>query len=226
MELKIGCVLMASGNAKRFGDNKLNKKDNMKQAMYEMFGVGSDQNEKAVHETKEESKFTPHPTVAAPQTITSTPQKAPASYLAPGTVLEGTLRSEGDVEIGGTFKGNITSKGTVILRSGIHGNITAKNLNILDCDLVGDVVVSETVTISPNSSICGNVTAKEVKCAGSITGDLNVSENTALETTAQINGNIATGYISVVKGAVICGGMEIKPNSTNKNEKSTQHEHK
>lgn len=26
MELKIGCVLMASGNAKRFGDNKLNKK--------------------------------------------------------------------------------------------------------------------------------------------------------------------------------------------------------
>ena len=28
MELKIGCVLMASGNAKRFGDNKLNKKLN------------------------------------------------------------------------------------------------------------------------------------------------------------------------------------------------------
>ena len=26
MELKIGCVLMAAGNAKRFGDNKLNKK--------------------------------------------------------------------------------------------------------------------------------------------------------------------------------------------------------
>ena len=28
MELKIGCVLMAAGNAKRFGDNKLNKKLN------------------------------------------------------------------------------------------------------------------------------------------------------------------------------------------------------
>ena len=38
----------------------------------------------------------------------------PATYLAPGTVMEGTLRSKGDVEIAGTFKGDIISEGDVM----------------------------------------------------------------------------------------------------------------
>ena len=67
-----------------------------------------------------------------------TKPKAEASYLAPGTVFEGNIRSAGDVEIAGEFKGNIVTEGAVILHSSIQGNITAKSLKLSSCSLNGD----------------------------------------------------------------------------------------
>ena len=113
-----------------------------------------------------------------------TKPKAEASYLAPGTVFEGNIRSAGDVEIAGEFKGNIVTEGAVILHSSIQGNITAKSLKLSSCSLNGDVVVNEAVAVGQHSQIMGNVTAKDLVCAGRITGDLSISENMTLEKTA------------------------------------------
>ena len=96
------------------------------------------------------------------------------------------------------------------MRSGIQGNITADTLKLFGCNVTGDVVAKETVFVDQRSAIRGNVVAKEVQCAGQITGDLKISENTDLESTAQINGSIITGTISVAKGAMIKGALEIK----------------
>ena len=204
----------------------MDKKNNMKQAMYEMFGVGSDVSTKpaqpakekpglktAVQPIKEESK--PHaieqPAKKAADKIPPAPVEKPAaSFLAPGTVFEGTLRSAGDVEIAGSFKGDISTEGTVVLRSNIHGNITACSLNLNGCKLEGDVTIKGFVSISQDSAICGNVTADSLNCAGQITGDLKIKENTLLESTAKITGNVTTGTIAVMKGATMNGGIEIK----------------
>ena len=217
----------------------MDKKSNMKQAMYEMFGVGSDVSTKpaqpvkekpqpktaaqpvreesgpktAAQPVREESK--PH-AAAQPVKEAKTPpvpvaEKPAASFLAPGTVLEGTLRSAGDIEIAGSFKGDISTEGTVVLRSNIHGNVAARSLDLNGCRLEGDVMVKGLVFISQDSAICGNVTADELKCSGQITGDLKIKENTLFESTAKITGNVVTGTIAVVKGAIINGGIEIKP---------------
>lgn len=201
----------------------MDKKSNMKQAMFEMFGVGSDNSANA-QPVKEEARPQPvkeevHPQPAkrlADKAAAVAPVKKPAaaSYLAAGTVLEGTLQSDGDIEIAGEFKGDITTTGTVTLHSAIQGNVTASSLKLSGCKLVGDVVVSGVVFISQDSAIQGNVTAKELQCAGQVTGDLKISENTSLESTAQVNGNVVTGSISVIKGAVIRGGVEIKSSDT------------
>lgn len=194
----------------------MEKKNNMKQAMYEMFGVGSDQTEKTA-ETKTKTtttnaKGTEPVMEKAPvkTTLPETKQKAPASYFAPGTVFEGTLRSTGDIEIAGEFKGDITTDGAVILHSSIQGNITAKSLQLSACSLIGDIVVNDAVAIGAHSKIVGNITAKDLVCAGQIIGDLTIAENMHLEKTAQVTGNIATGTIAVDKGAIIKGGIEIK----------------
>ena len=202
----------------------MDKKNNMKQAMYEMFGVGSDVNAKPAQPAKEEPKPAAKPVKEEPKSrLAAQPvkeaavrkpaapaEKPAASFLAPGTVLEGTLRSTGDIEIAGSFKGDISTEGTVILRSNIHGNVTARSLDLNGCRLEGDVIVRELVLVSQDSVICGNVTANELKCAGQITGDLKIKENTLLESTAKIVGNVTTGTIAVVKGAGINGGVEIK----------------
>ena len=136
--------------------------------------------------------------------------KAEASSLAPGTVFEGNIRSQGDVEIAGEFKGNITTEGAVILHSSIEGNITANSLKLSSCSLTGDVVVNDAVAIGQHSRINGNVTAKDLTCAGVINGDMTIAGNMLLEKTAQVTGNITTGTIAVEKGAVIKGGIEIR----------------
>ncbi len=201
----------------------MEKKSNMKQAMYEMFGVGSDQNEKtatpsrtaektkSVAQTaKKEAEPTMDKAMNQPAVKAQAKPKAEASYLAPGTVFEGNIRSQGDVEIAGEFKGNITTEGAVILHSSIEGNITASSLKLSSCSLNGDVVVNDAVAIGQYSRINGNITAKELTCAGVVIGDLNIAENMMLEKTAQVTGNISTGTIAVEKGAVIKGSIEIK----------------
>lgn len=202
----------------------MDKKSNMKQAMYEMFGVGSDVNAKPAQPAKEEPKPAAKPVKEEPKSrLAAQPvkeaavrkpaapaEKPAASFLAPGTVLEGTLRSTGDIEIAGSFKGDISTEGTVVLHSDIHGNVAASSLDLKGCRLEGDVVIKGLVYISQDSVIIGNVTADELKCSGQITGDLKIKENTLLESTAKISGNVTTATIAVEKGAVINGGIEIK----------------
>ena len=199
----------------------MDKKSNMKQAMYEMFGVGSGAPETASSTTpaapRQERAAAPEPEKKAPEKKTPVAAerpvekpKAAASYLALGTVFEGSFRSAGDVEIAGEFKGDVITEGTVMLHSNIQSNITAGSLNLDRCSLVGNVTASGTVTVSQGSKISGNVTAKELLCAGEITGDLNISGNTSLEAQAQVNGSVTTGTMAVVKGAVIKGSVEMK----------------
>ena len=197
----------------------MEKKSNMKQAMYEMFGVGSDQTEKPTtpSRTADKSKPAAQPVrkeadvkVEKMETKVQEKPKAEATYLAPGTVFEGNIRSQGDVEIAGEFKGNITTEGAVILHSSIEGNITANSLKLSSCSLTGDVVVNDAVAIGQHSTVNGNVTAKDLTCAGIINGDMTVTGNMMLEKTAQVTGNITTGTIAVEKGAIIKGGIEIR----------------
>ena len=201
----------------------MDKKSNMKQAMYEMFGVGSDVNAKPAQPAKEEPKPAAKPAKEEPKSRAAAQpvkeaagkpavpaEKPAASFLAPGTVLEGTLRSAGDIEIAGSFKGDISTEGTVVLRSDIHGNVSACSLDLKGCRLEGDVVIKGLVYISQDSVIIGNVTADDLKCSGQITGDLKIKENTLLESSAKITGNVTTATIAVEKGAVINGGIEIK----------------
>ena len=199
----------------------MEKKSNMKQAMYEMFGVGSDQTDKANVQSKstEKSKPAAQPARKEAEAVMEKPMDKPkvqakpqaaASYLAPGTVFEGNIRSQGDVEIAGEFKGNITTEGAVILHSSIEGNITASSLKLSSCSLTGDVAVNDAVAVGQHSRINGNITAKDLVCAGVIIGDLTIAENMTLEKTAQVTGKITTGTIAVEKGAIIRGGIEIK----------------
>ena len=187
------------------GKNNNNKKDNMKQAMYEMFGVGGGADGKDASAKAPETKAPEAAAAPAPA-----PVRAVASYLGPGTVLEGTLRSTGDVEIAGSFKGDIVTEGTVRLCSNIESNVTAECVELAGCSLTGDVVAKGTVTVSEGAKIRGSVTAGELLCAGEITGDLNISGNTALEQRARVDGKVQTGTISVVRGAVIRGAVEMK----------------
>ena len=83
-------------------------RDEMKRTMFELFGVGSE-DDKVLAAGGKKPAVKPEPVKTAPVQAPVQPvvKAKAASYLAAGTSLEGTLRSDGDVEIAGAFKGEV-----------------------------------------------------------------------------------------------------------------------
>ena len=96
--------------------------------------------------------------------------------------------------------------GMVIGNAGAFGKCVADALISAKVYLPSE----EMTVISADSCVRGCVTSHDLRCAGTIVGDITVSGHITLECTAHISGNIITNSISVAKGAAICGGVEIK----------------
>lgn len=171
----------------------MSAKENFNQAMNDMFG-----------QTRE--------TGSVPKTEYDPPlqTRVPATYLAAGTTIEGTIRSNGDVEIAGILKGDVESKGRVTLHTGVTGNIVAAELSIPSCKLEGDVDCTGKVFIGESATINGNIHAKELDVAGKVVGDIDVDAHITLEDTAIVNGNISTTTMSMNRGAILRGGIEMR----------------
>ena len=180
----------------------MSAKDNLNEAMYSMFGVGKAPAEET-------------PAEAAPQTTYTAPaaprQDASVTYLAPGTVMEGTLKCKGDVHIAGDFKGDIQAGGKVTMRSSMEGNIAAANLQLSGCKLTGDVAVTGLVMLDPQASVEGKISAGELICAGHIKGDLVVKGNVSLKANTTVEGNITASTMTMEQGAIINGSLTMKP---------------
>lgn len=188
--------------------------NNMKQAVYEVFGISLGTEEHPTQEqdfsvVAQQNLETSVPAeigvapVAAPYTL------RPVSYLAEGTVFEGTLHSEGDVEIAARFYGDIIAKGSVTLHSTAEGNVTAGTLLLENCCFVGNTDVAGHMHLSHDSSVTGNVAARSLHCAGTIRGDLNISCEAELEASARVYGSTSAGSLSMEQGAVLCGEISI-----------------
>lgn len=188
----------------------MSKKDNFNQAFYEMFGIGKEDARKNASTEKAVPVSEPVAEKKSKNVSAVPAQHTAKTYLAPGTVMEGTITAKGDIEIAGELKGNLVTDGVATVRSDIKGNATAAGLFVIDCVLEGDVTVSGQVQISEKSRIVGNIHAGEVSCAGTVVGDLDVSENVTLDEKARIEGNITTKTMTMARGANICGSLEMK----------------
>lgn len=202
----------------------MSKIDNLKKAAFDIFGIGADV-ENTLAPLSAEGDVVSDPVMEAeevpsaeivpasrPQSVASTGAPyvlVPATYLAPGTFMEGTLRSKGDVEIAGTFKGDIISEGNVTLHTNIEGNVTANNLSLVDCSVTGDCVATSLIKLDTSSKISGNIAASELFCAGMIEGDINIKGNSTFSASAVVNANVCAGSIALERGAKISGQLNM-----------------
>lgn len=155
----------------------------------------------------------PAPVAAAPAaepvTRPAPVRRANCTYFAEGTSMEGTLRSDSDVEICGDFKGEIASDGKVTIHANTTSSIAAAELVLLDCTLMGDAMVGGDVSIDEHSSVTGNIRATNVICSGVIKGNLNVQSNITLTENAQVFGDIKTGTLAMSRGAKVTGKIDM-----------------
>lgn len=184
----------------------MSAKENLNEAMFSMFGVGKDPN---AAENAPKAAPAPAPAPAASQSAVR--QDNAVTYLAPGSVMEGKLKTKGDVNIAGDFTGDITATGKVTLHSNMNGNVTAANVQLAGCRLMGDITATGIVVLDTEASVEGKIVAGDLICSGHIKGDLEIRNNISLKANTSVEGNIVTGSMTMEQGAIINGTMTMKP---------------
>lgn len=131
------------------------------------------------------------------------------TVIAPGTIIRGTVESEGSVEVYGEVQGDITTVKDLTLKGKVQGNATGGNVEASGLQMVGNIVASGIAAIDSGSEVEGDVAAESMTLNGRIWGDVKVSTLLSLESSAVISGHVSADKLSVSEGAIIQGEILI-----------------
>jgi cytoskeletal protein CcmA (bactofilin family) len=87
----------------------------------------------------------------------------------------------------------------------IRGNIKSQGSIRIDGIVMGELISTKTVTIGATGSVEGNIQAEDIIVAGKVKGSLNARGRIALESSAQLEGDINASRLTIAEGAVFRG---------------------
>lgn len=129
--------------------------------------------------------------------------------ISKGTVINGDITSDGDIELCGTLNGNIKTKGSLRLSGGLVGDASARQMTFLTCEVRGNMTCESEVSVDEASVIYGNVEAESIILNGKIRGSIKVKRDAILQDNAVLLGNLEAGSISIDQGAKLEGEVKI-----------------
>lgn len=154
--------------------------------------------------------YTP-PAPAAPAYSSRPAAGQQKTILAPGTTFVGNMTVQGDVDMDCEFQGDIQAGGTVTIRTRLAGDLNANIVELVSCEIQGDVHAAESIRVDNASKVIGNITGKDLICAGNVQGNIQVSGHVTISGSAYIEGDLEAASISVENGAGINGQMQVLP---------------
>jgi len=99
------------------------------------------------------------------------------NMIAQGTIIEGEIKSIGDLRIDGTVKGSVISKAKVVVGSTglIQGDVFAQNADFSGT-VVGKSTVNETTFLKSSAKVNGDIITSKlvVEVGASFTGNCNM----------------------------------------------------
>lgn len=133
----------------------------------------------------------------------------PATIIAAGTIIRGSIESDCDMELYGEVQGDIITTKDLKLKGKIKGNATGGNVELYSIRMVGNITASGSATLDADSEVEGDVTAESVVLNGKIRGNVQVAKRLSLESDAVICGRVSAGKLAVKEGAIIQGEVLI-----------------
>ena len=121
------------------------------------------------------------------------------------TKINGSISSEGSVEILGTVEGDIDCLGKLSISGVVKGNSTAHEIFINAKRLEGNVTSEGNIKIGQGSVVIGDVNATAGVIAGAVKGQIDVNGAVVLDSTAIVKGNIKAKSVQINNGAVVDG---------------------
>lgn len=87
----------------------------------------------------------------------------------------------------------------------INGNLEFAGVANINCEIEGQIIAKEQLTLGESSSVKGRVEGIEVIVRGVVNGDIIATKRLALEKGAKVTGNITAPSISIQEGVYFEG---------------------
>lgn len=195
-------------------------KENFKTAMYEVFGVGekTEMEEKSIIVQAPSEKPQPQPVQAASEEKVVIPmrrktertQQEECSVISKDTTVVGHIVSSGHVLMMGRVEGDLTAEGNVSVSGVIKGNIKGNNVELKSCSVLGDVYSTGVIEIDNGTEVIGCLGGESITVDGRLKGDIASNTDVYFKKSAFVIGNVVAKSVSIEKGAIVCGQIEIQ----------------
>ena len=127
------------------------------------------------------------------------------TVISKGTVINGSIVSDGSLEVFGTVNGDISCLGKLSISGVVKGKSSAAEVYLHTDKLDGGITSKGCVKIAPGTVVIGDITAAYCVVAGAVKGNLDVNGPVVVDSTAVIKGNISSKGIQINSGAVVDG---------------------
>lgn len=127
------------------------------------------------------------------------------TVISKGTSINGSISSEGSLEIMGIITGDVECLGKLSITGKIIGNSSAAEVYINTERLEGCVTSEGSVKVGLGTVVIGDIVATSGVIAGAIKGEIDINGPIVIDSTAIIKGNIKAKSVQINNGAVIEG---------------------
>ena len=156
------------------------------------------------------------PVVAAKgSTSTSDKPSEEITIIAKGTKIVGDISADGGLRVGGEIKGNIHVVGKLELNGKVIGDIEAEDITISTSMVKGNVAARSSITIDKETTVAGDVSARNAEFDGRIKGNMTVKERAHIQTDSVLLGNLTSGIVNIEEGAMLRGDILITDSQGN-----------
>ena len=144
-------------------------------------------------------------TPAAPAFDSDAEAKSDVTVITKGTTINGSITSDGSLEVMGTIAGDIECLGKLTIVGNVNGNSTASEFYDNTSRLDGSIISKGSVKIGVGTVVVGDITASSSVIAGAVKGQIDVNGPVIVDSTAVIKGNINAKAVQINNGAVLEG---------------------
>ncbi len=132
------------------------------------------------------------------------------SVISSDTRIVGKIISNGNLLIGGDVEGDIVAKGDVRVKGKVKGSISANRVELSECSVLGNIRAEASLMIDAGSEVIGDIESGDTSIDGKIKGNVLSTADVLCKKNSFILGNVASDSISIEKGSVVCGEIQIK----------------
>ncbi len=127
------------------------------------------------------------------------------TVITKGTKINGSISSDGSLEVMGTITGDINCLGKLSIVGNVSGNSQASEIYVNTARLDGGLVSTGSVKVGVGTIVVGDVKANSAVIAGAVKGEVDVNGPVIIDSTAIVKGNINAKSVQINNGAVIDG---------------------